>query len=267
MHRWSKYSLTSENIGIYEEIFENVQIIDCHTHIGRDRDGHKLSADQLIKVMKKANIDKAISFPLNDPRNSKTFSEPNDAILLAAKVYKDKIVPFFRLNPNAGWKTEFNTRVEQGFKGVKLHPRSQNFKLDSAKVFKVYEECEKNRLIVLMHTGFGLETIADDLLSIKRSFPKLKLIIGHSGFVDIENMIKKLGNEDNVLFDTSTVKMFDLFDLLKKVDYHKIAFGSDAPYYDMDLALECLIDAAITVGKTANQIKKLLGGNMQKWLE
>lgn len=267
MHRWSKYSITSENIGIYEEIFENVQIVDCHTHIGKDEDGHALTADRLIKLMDKSRIDKAIAFPLNDPRNNRTFTEPNDAILLAAKVYENRIVPFFRLNPNVGWKNEFKLRVEQGFRGVKLHPRSQNFGLTSKKAMDVYEECEKNNLIILTHMGFGLETVADDIKKIAKKFPKLKLILGHSAFVDIQDVIKKTSHLDNVLFDTSTVKMFDLFDLLRKVDYRKIIFGSDIPYYDIDLALEGLIDAAITVGKTANQIKKILGGNITKWLQ
>lgn len=265
MHRWSKYSLTSENIGIYEEIFENVRIIDCHAHIGKDKDGHKLSADRLIKLMNKSNINKAIVFPLNDIRNNRTFSQPNEEIFQASKTYKDRFIPFFRLNPNTSWKKEFKLRLKQGFKGVKLHPRSQNFKLNSSPAMKIYEEAEKNALPVIIHTGFGLEAIADDILKITKTFPKLKFIIGHSAFVDIDSVIKKIGKMNNVIFDTSTVKIFDLFDLLKKVDNDKIAFGSDTPYYDTDLALEGLIDSAITCRLSAAQIKKILGGNIGRW--
>lgn len=265
MHKWSSYSLTSENIGIYEEIFENLKIIDCHTHIGRDKDKHVLSADRLIKEMKKSNVNKSIAFPLNDPKSSGNFNEPNDAIFLASKVYKDKIIPFFRLNPHKPWKEEFNTRVEQGFKGIKLHPRSQRFKITSARAMRIYKAAEKKNLVILMHAGFGLEEIADDLLEITKKFPKLRLIIGHAGFVDLDNVIKKVAKMENVIFDTSTLKIFDLFELLKKVDYKKIAFGSDIPYYDIDLALQGLIDSAIIVGKTSNQIRKILGGNILRW--
>ena len=265
MHKWSSYSLTSENIGIYEEIFENVKIVDCHTHIGKDVDGHKMSADSLIRKMDSSNVNKAIAFPLNDKNHSINFNESNDAILLAAKVYQDRFIPFFRLDPNKKWKEEFEVRLEQGFKGIKLHPRSQNFKLTSSKVMRIYEECEKNKLAILIHTGFGLEEVAEDLLTMSKRFPKLKIIVGHAGFVDLDNVIKKLAKRENIIFDTSSLKIFDLFDLLKKVDYQKIAFGSDVPYYDIDLALEGLIDSAITVGKTAYQIKKILGGNISKW--
>ena len=265
MHRWSSYSLTSENIGIYEEIFENLQIIDCHTHIGVDIDGHKMTSDKLIKLMDLSNINKSISFPLNDARDNKSFHRANDEILLASEVYKDRIIPFFRINPNIGWKEEFNLRLSQGFKGVKLHPRSQNFKLTSSKIMNVYEACSRNKLVIMMHTGFGLEEIADELVTITKKFPDLKIIIGHAGFVDLSNMIKKIARMKNIIFDTSTVKIFDLFDLLKNVDNDKIAFGSDIPYYDIDLALEGLIDSAITCGLGAGQIKKLLGGNIKKW--
>jgi len=263
MHKWSKYSLTSENIGIYEEIFENVKIVDCHAHVGRDKDGHSMTADKLIRLMDKANINKSIIFPLNELNAN--FTQANNNILLAHKFYKDRFIPFFRLDPNISWKDEFKLRVEQGFKGIKLHPRSQNFAVTSAKVMEVYEEAEKSGLAIMMHTGFGLENVGDDINTICKTFPKLKFIIGHSGFVDIDNVIKKAGKKDNVIFDISTIKMFDLFDLLRKVDYNKIAFGSDAPYYDIDLALECLVDAAITVDKTAYQIKKILGGNISRW--
>lgn len=267
MHKWSSYSLTSENIGIYEEIFENVKIIDTHAHIGKDEDGHSMSADKLIKYMDTANINKSIVFPLNDNNHSVNFNESNDAILLAAKVYQDRFIPFFRLDPNKSWKEEFNLRLGQGFKGIKLHPRSQNFKLTSSKVMGIYEEAEKNNIAILVHTGFGLEEVAEELVEITKKFSNLKIIIGHAGFVDLDNVIKKLGKKENIIFDTSTLKIFDLFDLLKKVDYQKIAFGSDIPYYDIDLALEGLIDSAITVGKTAYQIKKILGGNIAKWFQ
>jgi hypothetical protein len=265
MHRWSNYSITSENIGIYEEIFENVKVVDAHAHIGIDKDGHKITADSLIKAMDASNVDKALIFPLNPPKDSVNFNRSNDAILLAAKFYKERFIPFFRLDPNKKWKKEFETRLSQGFKGLKLHPRSQNFRLMSSKVAKIYEECEKNNLPILFHTGFGLEEIAEDLLQISKRFSKLKIILGHAGFVDMDNVIKKLSKRNNVLFETSSLKIFDLFDLLKAVDCQKIIFGSDAPYYDIDLALEGLIDSAITVGRTATQIKKILGENILKW--
>ena len=265
MHKWSQYSLTSENIGLYEEIFENLKIIDCHAHLGQDKDHHQMTAARLIKLMDESNVDKAIIFPLNNPSDTVNFHGSNDSVLQAAKKYPERFIPFFRLTPHKRWRDEFNLRVQQGFKGLKLHPRSQRFRLKFSKAMKMYDIAEKNNLAIMMHAAFGLEEIADDLLVIVKKFPKLRLIVGHSGFVDLDNVIKKIAKMENVLFDSSAVKIFDLFELFKKVEYTKIVFGSDSPYYDIDLALEGLIDTAITVGKTANQIRKILGGNITKW--
>ncbi|MBS3136591.1 amidohydrolase family protein [Candidatus Woesearchaeota archaeon] len=265
MPSWSRYSVTSENIGIYDQIFEKVEVIDCHTHIGIDRDGHRLAAHQIIKQMDRESVNMAIVFPLDDPRDQKMFHEPNDEIYSAANTYPGRFIPFFRLNPNFDWKDEFKLRLSQGFKGVKLHPRSQNFKLASADAMRIYDACQKHNLVVVVHAGFGLEKIADDLAKIIKRFAKLRLIIGHSAFPDLDNTIKKVAKSENVLFDTSTCKIFDLIDLMKNVDLNKIAYGSDMPYYAHDVALEGLIDTAITMGLTAGQIRKMLGSNVAKW--
>jgi hypothetical protein len=230
-----------------------------------DKDKHVMTSGKLMKLMDDSSVDKAIVFPLNNPADAVNFHESNDAVLAAVKRYKDRVIPFFRLTPHKKWRDEFNLRVGQGFKGIKLHPRSQRFKLTFSKAMKIYELAEKNGLAIILHAGFGLEEIADDLLTIVKRFPNLKLIVGHSGFVDLDNVIRKISKMENVIFDTSAVKIFDLFELLKNVEHTKIVFGSDIPYYDIDLALEGLIDTAITVGKTANQIRKILGGNITKW--
>ena len=263
----AKYFIESENIGLYEQIFENVNIIDCHAHIGRDIDGHHMSAGELVKELDRNDIDKAIIFPLNDPHAGSNFSQPNDDIYRAFKFRSTRFIPFFRLNPNNDWKAEFNKRVNQGFKGVKLHPLSQQFSITSPSAMKLYEKIEKENLILMIHSGFGLDRVADQLNTVTKRFPKLKLIIGHGGFVDIENIIKLLKDRNNVLFDTSTMRIFDLITLLKSVSYKKILFGSDIPYYNQTLALQMLIDSANIARETPNQIQSMLGENLQKWLK
>ena len=102
-----KYFIESGNIGIYEQIFENINIIDAHTHIGFDIDGHNLNAPTLLESMKRNEINESIIFPANDPRQGKTFNQPNEVIWRAHKKNPDQFIPFFRLNPNHAWKEEF----------------------------------------------------------------------------------------------------------------------------------------------------------------
>ena len=255
-----------ENFESYQTIFSNIIIADAHTHIGHDKDGHGIDERTFLKQMKVAHIKKAIVFPLNEPNNH-DFSKPNDKVYEFYKKYPERIIPFFRLNPKSKWRKEYEAKVLQGFRGIKLHPRSQDFRIASSHAMKIYEKAEQNMLPVLIHTGFGLNAIADDIKKVVETFPKLRLILGHSAFVDMKNTIAKVGGSANILFDTSTLSIFDLLHLISTVDYTKIAFGSDVPYYDFDLALEMLVDTAIISNKSPSHIKAILGGNLLRWFK
>ena len=268
MHDLSRYHTDKDTKEIYKEIFRNLLIVDSHTHLGADIDKHSLAPKQLIAMMEKAGIDKAISFPLNNPRYSKTFSIPNDSILRASKRYPNRIIPFFRLNPNNDkWKAELKKRAEQGFRGIKLHPRSQRFRINSKNAKEIFSEAEKKNLMLIIHTGFGVDRLAEDVAEVSRTFSKVRLILAHSAFPDMHKVIRKVSQRKNILFETSSLRTFDIFDLLKKVSYKRVIFGSDTPYYDQILSLEVLINTAIILKKTQNQIKEMMGGNIIRWLK
>jgi len=268
MYKWDSYYISDETRKIYQEICKNLIIVDSHVHIGADKDNHKINSKQLIRKMDVAGINKSVCFPLNNPEYSKTFSKPNDLILKAYKKYPERIIPFFRLNPkHEEWKEELKKRVEQGFRGIKLHPRSQKFRINSKISREIIVKAEKHDLIVIFHTGFGVKYLGDDIKNIVRRFRKVKFILGHSAFPDIKNVVKSVGEKENVLFETSSLRTFDLLDVLKDVSYKRIIFGSDVPYYNQILSLEVLIDTATILGKTPNQIKEILGGNIIRWLK
>lgn len=251
----------------YKKIFENILIFDAHTHIGIDKDGEKLTAKQLIRFMDNSQINKSIIFPLDDPYD-KTFSKPNKVVFNSYKRYPNKFVPFFRLNPHSKWENEFNKCLKLGFRGIKLHPRSQKFDILDNKVTKIYEKAEENDLPVLIHTGFGTEeeNIAKKLERITNFFPKLKLILGHGAFVDLDETIKRLGKKENIIFELSTIRILDLFNLIQKIDTKKLVFGSDIPYYNPDLSLHVTIEASILANKKPKEIQKILGENIVRWL-
>ena len=246
----------------------------AHLVVSDECVGHMDEQDQIFgfiqltgAVVKGNGVDRAIIFPMDDPKTGNNFAIPNERILKAYKEHPTKFIPFFRLNPNYEWEKEFQKRVEQGFFGVKLHPRSQNFEMNSAMAMKLYKRIEKENLMLLIHAGFGLDYVADDLNQIARKFPKIRLIVGHGGFPELQNVMKLLRARDNVLFDTSTMRVFDLVELLKRVSYKKMIFGSDIPLYDQTLALQMLVDSATLARQTPNQIRSILGENIQKWLK
>jgi len=176
------------------------------------------------------------------------------------------LIPFFRLNPHWKWEKEFSLRLEQNFKGIKLHPRAQHFDLTYSRVMKIYEKAEENSLAVLIHTGIGLGNIVEKMEKIAKTFPKLNIILGHSAFVDIEEAIKRLKKYNNVYFDTSTIKIFDLYDLLSAVPASRIVYGSDMPYLDMQYSVEAIIHTCIILNVSLKKMEMIFSKNLESIL-
>jgi len=261
------YNWDSENSKIYRNLFKHLIVIDSHLHIGKDKDGIVSTPEGVIKKMDEANISQSIIFPFNEMMIGKNFHSPNNRILKAFKKYPDRFIPFFRLDPLNNWKREFNLRVKQGFIGIKLHPLSQKFKLLDPRVMEIYKEAEKAGLMIILHTGTGMTSIGKNIKKISDKFPKLKIILGHAAYLDLWESIELLRNNQNVFFELSTMKVFDLYKLFKSLPPERIIFGSDYPYHEMKITLETVLDTALVCGRTPKMIKGILGENILKWLK
>lgn len=268
MFDWARYTVSNETVAIYDEISENLSITDAHTHIGLDKSGYKVTIKNLINELKKTEIDKCISFPLNDPFD-KTFKRPNNLIWKAYKTYPKKIIPFFRLNPHSKWKEEFDRCAKMGFRGIKLHPASQDFSLSMPQIKEICKLAENERLPLIIHTGIGMEnrSLSNQLAELAKEFKQIKIILGHSCFVDLENVVKLVSKKKNFVLDTSATSVVDLIEIFEKVDYKSIIFGSDYPYYFMNLSLECAVNTAIVSRLSVEKIRKILSENIWKWIK
>ncbi len=266
MFKWSKFFVSAESIETYEKLGD-AKIWDAHCHIGNDLDGHRMSERLLVKKLDESSVEKAVIFPLNDREKQKCFEISNNHIFRAFCEYPDRFVPFFRLDPNSsGWHEEFEKRVSQGFQGLKLHPRAQKFDFESAGARRIFERAEDEHIPILLHTGFGLEDSMSGLLGSVHEHPKLRIILGHSGFVDLGSVIDAALKNSNMYFDTSVVKMYDLFFLMQRMDHRRIFYGSDLPYGDMDFTLQGILSVAISLGFSPRRIRDIIGGNLERFL-
>src|SRR3989338_6610463 len=218
----------------WRRILAHSQIWDAHVHIGIDRDGNAQGIDKIVSTMKECKVNRAVVFP------------------------------FFRLDPHSNWKKEAILRSKQGFRGIKLHPRSQNFSIMDPKAIKIYSFAEQNNLPILLHTGLGTENVSVHAEKIMREFKNLRLILGHAGFVDIERVVKSILRRPymSMYLETSTLKVYDLYDILRTIPANKIIFGSDIPYADMVVGIEALIDVALMLGYGENDIQNMLYRNL-----
>jgi len=249
-----------------KEVENDFDIWDCHTHIGTDIDGFSLNSEKLIKLLKNSKIEKAVVFPFHDINMGKDFSAPNDAVLEAYKKYPKKIIPFFRLNPKSpSWKKEAEKRRAQGFKGLKLHPRAQKFKLTDSKAGEVYDFLSENNLPLLVHTGLGMGKISTQVENMLEDFPKLRIILGHSGMSDLQNIIPviKSARNKHVYLETSTVQAYDLFEIFDRVDSSRIMFGSDVPYGDMEAAIQLIKGIAESFSLDSKSLDLIFKKNLE----
>jgi uncharacterized protein len=251
----------------YRDLLVGVDIWDIHGHVGCDLDGSHLTAAQMVAGLDAIGASKSVVFPMNDPSQGICFRSPNDLIWTSYEHYPDRLVPFFRLNPNYPSRDEYQLRVDQGFKGIKLHPRSQAFRIAQPEAMEIYGWAEQDCLPVLVHTGEGAGEIVKDVRQVVETYPELRLILGHAAADELAECCAQCSNCDWVLFDTSTLTRAQLTELLKIGDPHKIAYGSDLPFEAPGRDLLQLLELATKVGLGREELELVLGGNLRRWLE
>jgi predicted TIM-barrel fold metal-dependent hydrolase len=246
---------------------EKIDVWDAHTHVGCDIDSSRMNAVELVEHLDAFGVDRAVVFPMNDPRQGSCFHHPNDLVWAAYQRYPDRLIPFFRLNPNFPSREEYERRRAQGFRGIKLHPRSQSFRIAGPQVMDVYSWAEADGLPVLLHTGKGTQNVVDDIRTVIDAFPALRLILGHSALHELPQCCAQCSNCDWVLFDTSTLDHDQLRELFARTDPRKIAYGSDIPFGDEILELVRVLEVAEEVGLDEEALRLVLGGNIRRWVE
>ena len=153
-----------------------------------------------------------------------------------AKKYK-KLIGFFRINPNEkGFEDEIKRSVENGLKGMKLHPRSQNFSLKSKNVKKCLRLAKIYEIPVIIHCGRTVDLGAFEKLA--EEFSDLDLIMGHAGMNRSSEATKIAEKYKNVFLEISINTQDSVRFILKHTDINQILFGSDTPYGDPEVTLK-----------------------------
>ncbi len=251
----------------YRERLRGIEVWDAHTHVGCDIDSSRVIASHLVGRLDLVGVRRAVVFPMNDPRQGVCFHHPNDLIWAAYQRFPDRLVPFFRLNPNFPSREEYARRVAQGFRGIKLHPRSQAFRISGAAAMEVYSWAEADGIPVLLHTGKGAGNVVEELRVVIDRFPSLRLILGHSALQELPECCAQCEHCDWVLFDTSTLERDRLRELFLRIDPHKIAYGSDIPFGDQAEELVRVLEVATEVGLDDEALALVFGGNIRRWVE
>ena len=243
---------------------EDIRVWDAHTHLGIDEDGFTQSPEELLAAMEAFGIERAFTFPLNDPERVPAYRVPNDRVLEWAAASNGALVPFCRLDLTDEPIAEAERCLDRGARGIKLHPRAQKFTFGEQALEPVFQLAAERRVPILIHAGRGLPAIADDLLHLVEHHPEAQLILAHAAIADLQHIGRTLLNHPNVLYDTSVWSNTDLRALLATASPEQIAFASDAPYGLGGVAQVQLGTALIRAGASPDQLRAIMWGNAER---
>jgi len=245
----------------------DAEVIDAHTHLGLDEDGRSLALPQLLTQLDHAGARRACVFPLHDPERKPSYSVPNDRVLEWARESEGRLLPFCRLDPAEDALAEGERCLAAGARGIKLHPRAQDFVFDGGELDDVFRLAQAADVPILIHAGRGLPPLAEGLVDLALRHPGTVLILAHGAICDQGILTSRLADHPGVLYDISCFFPLDVIELFARVPAERIVFASDPPYGLPATSLYMALRVAWKARLDEASTRALLGGTMAALLD
>jgi predicted TIM-barrel fold metal-dependent hydrolase len=234
-----------------------IEPLDAHTHIGfNDPDGYSCSSAELTGSLERIDA-RSFVFPMHEPGG---YTAANDMVIEEAEASDGRLFPFARLDPHDDALAEAERALARGARGIKLHPRAEQFTLDHAGLQRVFALADERRLPVLVHAGRGIPALGRHSVDATGRHPGMRLILAHAGISDLAWIWRETPDHPNLYFDTSWWSPSDVQALFALVAPGQILMASDAPYGSPTWATVMSMRNALQVGLDAEQTRGVIGG-------
>ncbi|MDE3133750.1 MAG: amidohydrolase family protein, partial [Acidobacteriota bacterium] len=170
------------------------------------------------------------------------------------------LVPFCRVKPGDGALAEAERALARGARGIKLHPRAEQFTLDHPDVPKLFALANERTLPILIHAGRGIPALGEHVIAYAHEYPNARVILAHAAVSDLAWIWRACVDLPNVLFDTAWWVSQDLMALFTLVPPAQILFASDAPYGVTAVSAAAQLRLALQAGLTAEQVALIASG-------
>ena len=228
-------------------------VVDAHVHAyqtreiglqakqGNDRTDYAGTLDELLPIMGRAGISKAVvvnllpvpdmvdaaiarlSGGLSATEREEALKEINARMLgrlersnswvCSLTRENPNLVPFINLDPvmderamTAEIQDKFNN---QGAKGIKLHPSIQCLFPNDRRLWPVYQTAQQLGLPIVCHSGTGDTSIQyaepNNFIEVLDSFPGLTLVMAHLGIGFFDEVISLARTYPNLQFDCCAI--------------------------------------------------------------
>ncbi len=240
-------------------------IIDSHAHVGRgyymdDPIQSLIPVERVLKMAREAGVDRTIIFPVNYPEYSGAMKEIHEAV----RKYPNEVMGYARINPeNENAMETLRVAIEEyGFKGLKLHPGNDKWKVDSPHTRRALEKAR----------GYGIPVLFDpvkelpDIFALTREYPDITFIIAHMGgfynWKTMEDCIRLAESRKNVNLDTPFAMVEIMLQKAAERIPDKLLFGTDSPAIHPAVEMEKI--RSLKISKEVQE--KILGGNISRIL-
>lgn len=249
-------------------------IIDAHVHIHPDPRGfgeaYDASLDTLIELLEKGRIDKAVLLPIY-PQVTNAF------IAGACQKYPDRLIGFASIDPLDGRKSieQLEHDVSQyKLKGLKLHPRLQNFSLNDPCLIPLLQKAADLALPAIFDTfpnGTGMEKSFPLLIDgIAGAVPGARIILAHFGGYKLWDALFVAKAHANIFVDLSYTLLYfrgsslerDLEFAVKNLGSHRCIYGSDHPEMELNKTFDASLEVLNRYQLSSRDMDNILGGTI-----
>jgi predicted TIM-barrel fold metal-dependent hydrolase len=240
------------------------RLLDAHTHIGsNDPDEYHCTRQELVEHLERIDA-QAIVFPMHEPDG---YPPANDMVIAESEASGGRLFPFCRLDPAAKPLEEARRALDAGARGIKLHPRAENFTLHHPELQPVFELAHERRLPILCHAGRGIPALGRHSIEMCSRYPGLRLILAHAGISDLSWIWREAAEHPNLFFDTAWWSPSDVQALFALVPPGQILMASDAPYATPAWGATMALRHGLQVGLSPEVLRELAGGQALRLLE
>ena len=236
---------------------------DVHAHTGADVDGTRRSAEEHLSEIEALGA-RSVIFPFHVTSG---YTAENRRVLGECRRRPERLVPFARLDPRVSAASDAAAALAAGARGIKLHPRSEDFRLDHPNIDAILAAAAEVRAPVLIHAGIGVGSFGGALLELAGRNRGCPIILAHAGVSDLAWLWREVPEYPNLFFDTAWLIPADLLALFALVPPGKILYGSDAPFMDIELLLAVSLRCARFVGLSDDAIDSVMGGQLTALLD
>lgn len=238
-------------------------VFDVHAHTGADVDGTRRTSEEHLADIEPLDGRSAI-FPLCVRSG---YEAENRRVLEECERAPERLVPFARLDPRVeDVARQASEALAAGARGFKLHPRSEDFRLDHPGVGTIAAIAADARVPVLIHAGLGVGSFGRTITDLAERHPDCPIVLAHAAISDLTWLWQEVPAHPNLFFDTSWWNAADLVALFSLVPPGRILFGSDAPYMEPEVVLAITLRCARFVGLPPEAIELVAGGQLDNLL-